>query len=238
MKNLAFLGIMFLLSACVSNPSYRQVGNNETELKAMDVNYKLSTEFHHDPPDCVVVMDSKADEHPEWGKEVAVAFARHLGAKVDRVIFPRKRLMIERKNAYDLSTQKGRHRFAVRTGCRYFGRSQLYDIGDQYVGFAAEKHIGIRLEISRVSDDEPLWQAAHTVWRASGSAPLSPISAVGGIASATAFKADEEVLPSLIDDAMRRMLRTLPYGVSELTPAVVASTQSRVQPVSPVQSKP
>jgi len=59
-----------------------------------------------------------------------------------------------------------------------------------------------------------LWQAAHTVWRADGGLPLSPVGALSGMASAAMFAQDKEIMPSLIDDALRRMVRTLPYGMA------------------------
>ena len=206
-----FSFIMILaLTACVSNPSYVEVGKGAEELKPGDVNYKLSGLFYRDPPDCVSVMETKAENHPQMKSALSVALARHLGEKVDRVIFPRKRLEVEKRQGYDLKDKRDRLRYSVKTRCRFYARAELYDLGDDYVGVFAKKHLGVRVDINRFEDDQPLWQAAHTVWRADGGVPTSPIGLIGGVASATMFKADQEVMPSLIDDAMRRMVRTLP----------------------------
>jgi hypothetical protein len=141
---------------------------------------------------------------------ISVALARHLGEKVDRVIFPRKRDYMAKKQGYDLSNKQDRFRFSQYSRCRFYARAELYDLGDEYAVVFSEKHVGIKIELSRFDDDEPLWQAAHTVWRADGGVPLSPLSALGGVASAAMFAGNEEILPSLVDDAMRRMLRTIP----------------------------
>lgn len=201
------------LTSCIT-PEYRHVENGNTEaMKAQDVNYKIHGLFYRDPPDCVSVMATQSDKNPEMAKMLSVALARHLGEKVDRVIFPRKRQSIARENGFDLSNKGDLRRYSLRTKCRFYARAELYDLGDEYIGIFAEKHVGVRLEIARIEDNQPLWQAAHTVWRADGGVPLSPFSAIGGVASATMFKNNGDIMPSLVDDAMRRMIHTLPPSI-------------------------
>ncbi|MDV7338361.1 hypothetical protein RYZ26_02050 [Terasakiella sp. A23] len=205
--------LILLLSACVTAPQYREAGKGEGELKASDVNFKVSGMLYRDPPDCVAVLPAVATDQPEMAKMLSVALARHLGEKVDRVIFPRKRAAIEKRDGLDLSDKGDRRRFSYRTKCRFYARAELYDLGDEFVGVFAEKHVGVRLDLMRFEDDEPMWQAAHTVWRADGGVPSSPLGLLGGFASAARFKGDAEILPSLVDDAMRRMIRTLPPSI-------------------------
>ncbi|WP_135075492.1 hypothetical protein [Terasakiella sp. SH-1] len=211
---LVLIGCGLFLTACVT-PQYREASSvgAEQQLNALDINYQVTGLFHRDPPDCVTVMKAQAPQAPQMGEVLSVALARHLGEKVDRVIFPRKRKSIERTQGYDLQDQGDRRRYSLYTGCRFYAVAQLYDLGDDYVGFAAKKHVGVRLDLRRIEDDQPLWQAAHTVWRAEGNMPLSPFSVIGGVASATVFNNDSQVLPSLVDDAMRRMVKTLPYSL-------------------------
>ncbi len=212
-KNLlAGILCIVVLTGCVT-PGYHSVGEKSKDMKATDVNFKLSGLFYQDPPDCVIVLDMPADKNPDMVKMVPTALARHLGEKVDRVIFPRKRKVLERKLGFDLTHKTDRQRFSTRIGCRFYAVAQLYDFGDEYAGVFAKKHMGVKVDILRIEDDEPVWQAAHTVWRADGGVPLSPFSAIGGIASATLFNADPEVIPSLLDDVMRRMMRTLPPSI-------------------------
>lgn len=202
--------LAMLVSGCVTTPSYKKAGATTEPMQAGDINYKLSGLYHRDPPDCVSVFESVAPDQPAMGKALSVALARHLGEKVDRVIFPRVRARIVQQQGYDLNDDKDRVRYASHTRCRFYARAVLYDLGDDYVGVFAKKHVGVMVQMMRIRDEEPVWQAAHTVWRADGGVPTSPLALVGGMAQAAMFSADEEIIPSLIDDAMRRMMRTLP----------------------------
>lgn len=210
---LTFMLLMVVLSACVTAPQYRDVRKEGEDLRATDVNYQILGPFYRDPPDCVVVMKTKAETSAALTQPVGVALARHLGQKVDRVIFPRKRRALEKRFGLDVTDQADRQRFARQTRCRFYAVAQLYDAGDDYAGVFARKYVGVRVDLKRISDDALLWQAAHTVWRANGGVPLSPVGALSGFASATMFNTDQEILPSLLDDVMRRLVRTLPYGV-------------------------
>ncbi|WP_028880192.1 hypothetical protein [Terasakiella pusilla] len=204
--------IVLLLTGCVTAPSYKKAGATTEPMQAGDVNYKLSGLYHRDPPDCVSVFESDAPDQPVMGKALSVALARHLGEKVDRVIFPRVRARIAQQQGYDLNDATDRARYASHTRCRFYARAVLYDLGDDYVGVFAKKQVGVMVQMMRIQDEEPVWQAAHTVWRADGGVPTSPLALVGGVAQAAMFSADEEIIPSLIDDAMRRMMRTLPLA--------------------------
>jgi len=205
------------LTACVSNPQYRDVKQaDEVEIKATDVNFQVLSPFYRDPPDCVAVIMSDNSENPQMNGLISTALARHLGEKVDRVIFPRKTRHLAKRSGLDLQDKGDRQRFSRQAKCRFFAWAELYDLGDDYVGIFAKKHIGVRVDLKRISDDALLWQAAHTVWRADGGLPLSPLGALSGMASATMFAQNNEIMPSLIDDALRRMVRTLPYGMEDV----------------------
>lgn len=200
------------LSGCVTPRYQNVVSSNETQqkLNPNDINYKVSDLYYRTAPDCVVVMKTQTKTPSPWDKEISVALARHLGTKIDKVIFPRKRLQIEKKNAYDFSLLKERIRFSQHIKCRYYARAQLYDLANEYAVVFSKKHIGIKIDLARFKDDKILWQAAHTIWRAEGGMPLSPLGALGGITSAMMFNNNPEIMPSLIDDALRRLMRTLP----------------------------
>lgn len=215
MKNRSLLSLAtlsFILMGCVT-PQYHQVDRADEELKPTDVNFKVLDDFYNDPPACAAVMKAKADANPELGEMISKALARYLGEKVDRVIFPRNVKASAKRNGFDLADKTDRRRFAARERCRYYAVAELYDFGDDYVGVFAKKHVGVRIDLKRMDDDRTVWQAAHTVWRADGGVPVSPLGAIGGIASATYFNNDQEIVPSLVDDAMRRMIRTLPAAL-------------------------
>lgn len=203
------------LSACTTTgyQDHSQGKVIKAEMKPMDVNFKISGQYYRDPPQCVAVMETKTGKHPVMGKMISVALARHLGEKIDRVIFPRKRASIARKMGYDLSNPKDKKRFSRYNKCRFYARAELYDLGDDYAVIFSKKHVGIKIDLMRFEDDEPVWQAAHTVWRADGGVPLSPIGMLGGMASAALFSSDADILPSLVDEAIRKMVHTLPADI-------------------------
>ena len=64
--------------------------------------------------------------------------------------------------------------------------------------------------MTRVLDDVVIWKARHVANRSDGGVPFSLIGiAVAGL-KATRLQADHDVPDSLIDDAIRRMMVTLP----------------------------
>lgn len=212
MKILYGLALIFLLSACMQ-PAYKKYNGADTtteEINALDVTYQLLPAFDQSLPDCVFVLETQEEFESGMGLSVARALARHMGEKVDRVIFPRVRERISRKQGLDLSHEKDRQHFAARQRCGYAVIAELYDLGDDYAVIFARKYLGLKIELRRIRDHQLLWQAAHTVWRADGGVPLSPLGAIGGIAQAAALNQDREALESMIDDALRRILRTLP----------------------------
>lgn len=59
-----------------------------------------------------------------------------------------------------------------------------------------------------------LWRARHIAERSEGGIPFSPLSVVvDGITSAR-FAADREIVDSVVDDAVRRIVASLPDAIS------------------------
>ena len=58
--------------------------------------------------------------------------------------------------------------------------------------------------------DRTLWKASHVARRSDGSLPLTPISAPIAIYEAGRFSNDQDILPSMIDDTLRRLVISLP----------------------------
>lgn len=62
----------------------------------------------------------------------------------------------------------------------------------------------------RVSDGHMLWRARHVASRSEGGLPLSPVSLVVETFASTQFSSDREVAASVVDDALRRVVATIP----------------------------
>lgn len=207
--------LLFGLTACLTQPHYKQQNPNapaQQPLAAGDVNFILNDKLYAHAPQCVFILPRPADT-PDLPLTQAVdrTLARHAGEKIKRVIFPRYVSQSLQQNAFDPTHKPDQSRLAHQLNCPYSLEAHVYDQGDEYIGIAAQKYIGLQVILRAAqTNDAPLWQATHTVWRGEGTLPLSPFAVLSGAASATLFDHDPDILPDLIDRAMRRLMRTLP----------------------------
>ncbi|CCQ75287.1 hypothetical protein [Magnetospira sp. QH-2] len=212
-KTLLPLMLVILLAGCMQT-AYRPLTERDDksaqEPLAREVLYHLDRDYYRDPPTCVFVLPTLGLEHPALARRIADSLAQHLSGRVERVVSPLTRQRIERKRGIDLENSGDRRRFALEQRCPFQARAVLGHAEDAYMLVWSERQVGLRLELARAFDDKILWRAAHTARRGDGGLPLSPLSVVASAATAGAFHADGEIMDSLIDDALRRMLRTLP----------------------------
>ena len=62
----------------------------------------------------------------------------------------------------------------------------------------------------RAADGHVLWRARHIADRSGGGLPVSPIGIVIDTYSSAQFSSDREIAESVVDDALRRLVRSLP----------------------------
>lgn len=199
------------LSACVQI-TYAAYDGTPEQWSPFErkVHYRVDRAYYNDPPFCVVVTPSARAVDPVIAALVEAALARHLSQKVPRVVGPRMRDRFARQNAFDLDDGEDRRRFARQANCPAYLTWRLLHRGDDYAIVWAQRRIGLTLRLTRARDDTPLWRASHTALRWDGGLPLSPLSAAFAAAEAARLHQDQDVLPSLIDDVLRRMFVTLP----------------------------
>lgn len=207
--------MLFSLTACFTQPHYKQQkfgAPAQQPLAADDVNFILNDTLYVHAPQCVFILPQHTDSaDPHVTQAVDRALARHAGEKIKQVIFPRYVSQMLKKTALDPRHAPDLQRLAQQLNCPYSLETHIYEQGDDYVGIAAQKYIGLRVILRAAqTNDAPLWQATHTVWRGEGTIPLSPFAVLSGAASATLFDHDPDILPDLIDRAMRRLMRSLP----------------------------
>jgi hypothetical protein len=182
----------------------------ETALADVDgrhVFFRLDRAFYRDPPSCVVVLPAGNGERATIPVERAVA--RHLRDKFPRVVGPLGRDRASRRLALDLSHAGDRRRFARLEGCDVFVRWRAVAEQSDYLLVWSKRDFGLELEMFR-EPDRTLWQASHVARRSDGGVPLSPLSAPMAMFEAARFRADQDILPSMIDDTLRRMVASLP----------------------------
>jgi hypothetical protein len=176
------------------------------------VGFHLSEAFWQAAPDCVVILPSgpaAAASFEGEARAVERAAARQAFERFDRVIGPDNRDRLERRLGLDLSNTGDRRRFARLTRCGH-GIAVAPEGGMAWAMVWAEVQITVELAMSALEDDKILWQARHTARRGDGGLPVSPVSILMAAGAAAAFAQDGDVMPSLIDDALRRTFLTLP----------------------------
>lgn len=189
--------------------SYKETTDPTSPLDRQVV-YKLDRSFYEDPPACVVVMPSRDTINSQLALMIEESIARHLTMKVPRIISPTERRRLERELAVDLSSTDGRQRLGHAANCRGFLDWRTLEVADGYALVYSSRSFGLELEIRRLSVDAILWSASHVTQRWDGGIPLSPFSVAFSAFEATQFHTDKDILPSMVDDVVRRIFVTLP----------------------------
>jgi len=201
-----------LLGACV-NTEYVDWGAapDEPPLGPRQVEYVLDTEFYRDPPFCAVVLPIRVNGRPvDFSDVIERTLARHLAGRLDRVIGPQERDHLERKLAVDLSDDRDRRIFARLQRCGHMVEAEPWRDGDTYALFWSEARIGLDVRMRRARDGFVVWRARHTATRTEGGLPTSFLSAAFNLFAAGSQHADPDVRLSVADDAVRRIVVSLP----------------------------
>jgi hypothetical protein len=204
----ALLGLV--LQAC-TGVAYRPLDSPEPAAPPWqrEVRYALDPAFFHDPPACVVVLPTEGGPDA-LAEAVEAAFTRSLSVKVPRVIGAVGRNRMTRPLGLDLTAEDGRRRFARQAGCPFVATSTVTAAGAVFALVWAQVTFGLTLEIRRAVDDQAVWTARHEARRGDGGLPLSLPSLGSAAARAGMTLGDEEANASMVDDALRRMMATLP----------------------------
>lgn len=199
-------------AGCV-NTQYVDWESEETEepVIARQVEYVLDNEFYRDPPYCAVVLPAEVNGRPlAFSGVIEQTLARHLTARLDRVIGPRERDQRARSLAVDIGDERDRQLFARLSRCGHYVQAQPWRDGDTYALFYAEARIGLDVRMIRARDGFVVWRARHVATRSEGGLPTSFISAAVNAIYAGAQHADPDVRLSVADDAVRRIMLSLP----------------------------
>lgn len=205
-----FLAVL-VLSACVQT-TYSQAdpGSRSRLPFAREVFYQVSDEYYRDLPECVMVMPVRGIKNEKISQMVELAAARHLSQRIGRVIGPVERRHLLRKLMVNLDNEFDRRHFLATTGCRHFAVPTVKSIDNAYLFFWSQMDVELELAIVRPGDGFRLWHGLHKARRGDGGLPISPLSLGGAAITAGWVQGDGDRLPSMIDDAMRRIVLTIP----------------------------
>jgi hypothetical protein len=173
------------------------------------VTYRLAPAFWSAAPDCAAIVGPDPARQGV-GPVVEQAAERHLATRLSRVIGGSRVREAEARLALDLRDAGDRRLFARRLDCGAVLEIRLHEVGDDYAVLWARRAIGLTLLLRRATDNALLWSAAHTASRSDGGVPLSILSLPVTAARAAALTSDGELFASIADDAVRRMMKTLP----------------------------
>lgn len=208
----ALLLLLGLAAGCAPpKPQAVAYGQAAEQPFARDVEVAVSDGFYRDPPRCAVVLPLAGDVRDRMtAHEVESAVAQHLHARLSRVIGPEGRQAAARRLAIDPTHPADQRVLAQALDCPHVVVVRPYGAADVNVIVWSQARLGLELELRRAGEKEALWRARHVATRSEGGLPVSPLSAVGEALFTARFRMDPELAPSLLSDALRRIVATLP----------------------------
>lgn len=201
---------------------YRE-GDGETTPFTRKVGFEITREFYVDIPDCVVVLPAV----PQGGQQhydqlVEQDLSRQLRGKISRVIDPIQRRITTRELALpaDLGNPADRLLLAGELDCDAVVFFEVKG-GQTSLLFWSKFSIVVDVRMEKVSNGKTIWQARTEATRSDGGLPLGPFSIFANAFNSARFVADEaDVGASVISDAVRRLIQTLPdarsFGAAKL----------------------
>ncbi len=203
--------VLFLtaLTGCVSTTytDYRARSDDAPLLGRQVAVYRVA-DYSRPPPSCAIVMPAEGDAAPGLRRVVEDAVHRHLAAKLPRVVGPVERARRVRRLAIDIRRADGRAILVRATRCPVLARARILDSSEDFVLVWSRKNLNLEIALAR--DGVAIWKARHDAARSDGGLPLSPISAPLAIVQAARLHGDDDVMLSLVDDAVRRIFAALP----------------------------
>jgi hypothetical protein len=179
---------------------------------AGQMGHGLQDAFMRDPPACVVVLPMISPKRPEPPtRDVEAAVERFLTTRIEVVLSGASRNRLARHLALNLERPEDLGIFAAQSNCRHAISVAIGGGGLSYAVIWAERRLDIDLRLFRIGERvNPLWSARGTGTRGDGGPPLSPLGIVGAMIRAARVAGDRDLGLSLLDDVLRRMMKSLP----------------------------
>ena len=175
------------------------------------VDFHLSRAFYETPPKCVMILPIQIKGvNPKTTEIVEDAAGRHASTHFDKVISARHVKALSRKRAFDITHSGDIKRLGRALHCDARLEIKTVGIENFYAVVWTDLSVAIQLTLVRSRDGRVLWRAKHKARRADGGLPLTLIGAGASTFSAGRLASDRDVLPSMIDDAVRRIMTSLP----------------------------
>ncbi len=171
---------------------------------------EIERAFFASPPDCTVILPTRGGLDSETAAVIERSLGRHLGQRLPRVIGPLSRRRLERAGGFDLSDPVDWSDFSRQTGCDTVLESEAHAVQAEFYLVWAEHRADLEVTLRRIADGMVLWRARHLAGRSDGGLPVGAVSLTISAVEAGRFHGDADILPSLIDDTVRRITASLP----------------------------
>lgn len=214
-RRIISLFLAALCCAACTRTEYVELGTEETDLIAplRHVGVKIDPAYTYNFPDCTIVLKPEARTALQALQPfVEETLARHLSRKMSRVIDANERELLARQNSLDLRHETDQAELANLSGCDTLLTSRIVGTGATSALVWSQIQVGIEAQMIRPLDEKIIWRARHIADRSKGGLPFSPLSAVMDAFSSLNFLSDPDVVESVIDDAIRRIVQSIPDG--------------------------
>lgn len=101
------------------------------------------------------------------------------------------------------------------SGCIYLLAATVQAIDETYLLIWSRKRLAVDLRLLHLTDGSTLWKAHHIASRSEGDIPFSAVGAAVAMFRTKDFSDDADVLPSIIDDAVRRLISVFPMAAAK-----------------------
>jgi hypothetical protein len=209
-KTIAVFIVAASAQGCL-NTSYHDMRQKEAppQIAERRVSFWLNKKVFNQLYPCVFVIPAKTPA-PGLTLTAERSFERHLYEKFGKVITRKSVVRISKRKLIDIDNDEGVAGFAKKMRCPLSASIELKELKNEFLMFYARKSLKIEVRLKDARTGDLLWHATHSAGRGDGALPLSPISAISSVVRATRLSGDREQFESIVDDAVRRIARTLP----------------------------
>ena len=176
-----------------------------------EVHYHIKDSFFMSPPNCVMVLPVTSRQLPtKISNVVEDTVSRHLSVRFNRVIGARHVLTEIRRRVLNSFYTSDLKRLSLELDCDAYAEIDAAQVERFFAAVWTEVSVEIGLAIFRAKDGEALWRGSHRARRGDGGLPVSVFGAGLSTFEAGRLAGDNDALPSIVDDTVRRMVVSLP----------------------------
>ena len=183
----------------------------DTNALSQSVEVNIDPEFHRSRPSCVLLVPiGIPSTNTSLNYLIEAYFAFHLSFRFDRIIFGRARNQAASKAGLDIFHINDRFLFHEIEDCGAEIELSVVQAQSEFAMVWGKLDLQIEAKLTRAKDGFLLWSARHVASRSTGGIAFSPFGIVTNSIEASRFMADGNQFVSIISDATRKLVTTIP----------------------------